>query len=191
MASLDRTHALYRVAEGQAGYFTTAQAEAVGYSSPLIRHHARRGRLEHVRRGIYRLRDFPPGEREDLVVAWLWSEREGVLSHETALSLHQLSDVMPAAIHLSLPAVWQGRRLRVPAALVLHFADVASADRTWWGPVPVTTPRRTLLDAAQVKLEPGLLHQAVVEALERGLVGRTDLVPALDYLAAFRLAPLP
>jgi predicted transcriptional regulator of viral defense system len=41
---------------------------------------------------------FRASEHEELVTAWLWSERAGVMSHQTALSLHGLSDVLPAQI---------------------------------------------------------------------------------------------
>ncbi len=44
-----------------------------------------------MRRGVYRLVHFPVGDHEDLTAVWLWSEREGVFSHETALALHDLS----------------------------------------------------------------------------------------------------
>jgi predicted transcriptional regulator of viral defense system len=63
------------------------------------------------------------------VPIWLWSERVGVFSHETALGLHELSDVLPARIHLTLPAKWRRRRLRVPKGVVVHHADVDRRER--------------------------------------------------------------
>lgn len=55
-------------------------------------HYVHIGRVVRVRRGIYRLVHFPAGEHEELVAAWLWSEPAGVVSHQTALALHGLSD---------------------------------------------------------------------------------------------------
>jgi predicted transcriptional regulator of viral defense system len=89
------------VASGQEGHFTTQQAAEAGCSPPLLRKHIQAGRIVRVRRGIYRLVHFPAGEHEELVVVWLWSERQGVFSHQTALGLHGLSDVLPSKIHLS------------------------------------------------------------------------------------------
>jgi len=43
-----------------------------------------------------------------------------VTSHHTALSLHGLSDVLPAHVHLTVPDAWRQRRLRVPAGIVIH-----------------------------------------------------------------------
>lgn len=138
--------ALYDVAASQEGFFATRQA-AAGYSAPLLAHHRKVGRITRIRRGVYRLVHFPAGEHEDLVVAWLWAEAAAVISHQTALSLHGLSDSLPVRIHLTLPLDWRRRRLRVPKGLVLHYADVQDKERTWVGPMPVTSIRRTLDDA--------------------------------------------
>jgi len=166
---------LYDVASGQEGHFTTGQAADAGYSPQLLRKHIQARRITRVRRGIYRLVHFPSSEHEELVVLWLWSERQGVFSHQTALSLHELSDVLPSKIHISVPASWTSRRLRVPKGVVVHHADVAKSDRSWFGAVPATSPSRTLDDCSSDKISPELLRQAAREALERGLVSKREL----------------
>ena len=167
--------ALYDVAASQEGLFTTRQAATAGYSDPLLAHHQKARRFARIRRGIYRLVQFPPGEHEDLVAAWLWADAVGVFSHQTALSLHGLSDSLPAQMHLTLPPVWQQRRLRVPKGLALHYANVPNKERAWAGPVPMTATPRTLKDCAHAGLTPDLLRQAASQALTRGLVTKTDL----------------
>ena len=63
---------LYRIAESQAGYFTTQQALDAGMDRSTLRHHARPGgRYERVRRGLYRLRHFPSSPHEHVVAGWL------------------------------------------------------------------------------------------------------------------------
>jgi predicted transcriptional regulator of viral defense system len=176
---------LYEVAASQQGLFTTRQAAEAGYSPQLLVHQVRTGRSLRVRRGIYRLVHFPAGEHEELVAAWLWSEQAGVLSHETALSLQQLSDVLPARIHLTLPDAWRPRRFRVPPDVQLHYGDVAADDRTWIGPVPMTGPRRTLNDCAREGLSPELLRQGARQALRRGLVTRSELGDVKEALKPF------
>jgi predicted transcriptional regulator of viral defense system len=167
--------ALYDVAAAQEGLFTTRQAAAAGYSDPLLAHHQKAGRITRIRRGIYRLVHFPPGDHEDLVAVWLWAEAIGVFSHQTALSLLGLSDLLPAQIHLTLPTDWQQRRLRVPQGLALHYGDVPDNDRTRVGVAPVTSTRRTLEDCAQSGLTPDLLRQAASQALTRGLATKSEL----------------
>jgi len=176
---------LYGVAAGQAGLFTTEQAAKVGYSPQLLRHHLGSGRVVRVRRGIYRLVHFPTQEHQELVEVWLWSGQAGVFSHETALALLELSDVLPASLHLTLPSAWKRRRLRTPAGVALHHGDITAAERSWVGPVPITTPARTLNDCAIGGLSPELLRQGSQEALQRGLVGRSELGPVELALEPF------
>lgn len=176
---------LYETAGAQDGYFTTQQAADAGYSSQLLLKHIRAGRVTRTRRGVYRLVHFPSGEHEELTVAWLWTERAGVFSHQTALSLHGLSDVLPAQIHMTLPTTWRHRRLRVPQGVVLHHGEVPSGDRVWFGPVPVTSPRRTLDDCANEHISPEQLRHAARQALRRGLVVKDDLAEVEKALAPF------
>jgi predicted transcriptional regulator of viral defense system len=161
---------LFEVASEQEGLFTTVQAAEAGYSPQLLQKHLHGGRIRRVRRGVYRLVHFPPGEHEDLAAVWLWSGSAGVFSHETALALHDLSDALPSRVHLTVPSDWTRRRLRVPSGVVLHHADVPKGDRSWVGSLPVTSPLRTLADSASGGVAPDLVHQAMDQAVTRGLV---------------------
>ncbi|MEN8148294.1 MAG: type IV toxin-antitoxin system AbiEi family antitoxin domain-containing protein [Planctomycetota bacterium] len=175
-------NALYETASGQAGHFTTAQAAAAGYSPQLLAKHLKATRIRRIRRGVYRIVHYPAGDHEDLVVLWLWSGRAGVLSHETALSLHELSDALPTMVHMTVPRSWRRRRLRVPDGLVLHYADVADGERWWVGPVPVTGPAHTLRDCVAAAVPPDLVRQALDDALDRGLVTRPGIRSVHRYL---------
>jgi predicted transcriptional regulator of viral defense system len=173
--------ALFEIAQGQAGYFITRQAASAGYSPQLLAYLGSK-KVERVRRGIYRLVHFPASDYEDLVVLWLWSEQAGVFSHETALALHDLSDVLPGKVHLTLPAGWRRRRLRVPSGLVLHFADVGGPDRASFAAVPVTAPLRTLRDCIEAAVAPSLVHQAILQARHRGLITAAEEARLHDEL---------
>lgn len=176
---------LFETAAAQEGMFTTKQAADAGYSAQLLVHYVHVGRAARVRRGIYRLVHFPAGDHEELVAAWLWSELAGVVSHESALALHGLSDALPANIHLTLPSAWRRRRFRVPPDVVLHHADVPQNERAWFGAVPTTSARRSLNDCALAGLSPELLRQAAQQALRRGLVTKRELVDVEAALTPF------
>lgn len=150
-----------------------------------LKHHQQSGRLRRVRRRVYRLVHFPAGEHEDLVSLWLWSEQAGVFSHETALALHDLSDALPARLHLTLPAAWRKRRFRLSDPVVLRHADIAHDARTWAGPVPITAVARTLNDLARADVSPEILRQAAQQALRRGLAARGDLLEVERALEPF------
>lgn len=182
-SSVPNWDALYDMAQGQAGYFSSSQAKEAGFSLPLLHYHLTTGKVERARRATFRLRHFPTHPLEEFVVLWLWSGKEGVFSHTTALFLHNLSDVMPSRIHMTLPSVWARRRVKQPEGIVAHYADVPAGDRGWHDLVPVTTPLRTLRDCAETGLSGELYNQAVFEAVKRGLV-TTHQLHGIEPLAA-------
>ncbi len=176
---------LFESAAAQDGLFTTQQAASAGYSPQLLAHHLAAGRMVRVQRGIYRIVHFPAAEHEDLAAVWLWSRHVGVFSHQTALALHDLSGVLPSQVHLTLPAPWKKRRVRVPDGVALHYGDVIERERRWFGPVPATAPLRTLEDCAAEHLPPDLLRGAALDALDRGLVARDELAAVESALEPF------
>jgi predicted transcriptional regulator of viral defense system len=156
-------------ARGQAGYFTTQEAAEHHIGTALLTHHVRSGRLEHVGRRIFRFAQYPPMPRDELVPLWLWSDRHGVFSHETALSLLAESDLSPTHVDMTLPASWRRRRLKLPSpALVLHFQNIPKGDRAEWGPILCTSLVRTLNDCAEAGTEEQYLEQAVRRAVKSG-----------------------
>jgi len=154
-------------AKHQAGVFATYQIDV---SNQVLHYHAKQGNLERIRTGIYRLTHYPRREDEEYVVAYLWSEQEGVLSHQTALSVHKLSDALPNKIHLIVPPSWEERDKKVPKSYRLHYEALGELETQWYDAVPVTTPLRTLQDAATAGVDPDLVEQAIDQARERGLV---------------------
>jgi len=166
---------LFETAAAQAGYVSLRQATAAGYSRQLTQHYVREGRLERIARGLFRLVHFPSTEHEELVPVWLWSEQEGVFSHETALMLHDLSDALPAKQHLTLPSSWKKRRVRPPRGVILHFADLAKESITWFGAVPVTTPLQTIFDCVTDAAPEDFVRQATRQGLRRGLFEKGEV----------------
>ncbi len=167
---LQRWDQLYQIALNQSGYFTLEQAKSVGFSDQGLYYHLQEGRANRVLRGVYRLVQFPHTEQEDLMALWLWSEQLGVFSHITALSLLQLSDILPKGIHMTLPSNWRQRRIKYPQKLLVYYDDVQAEDRTWFGGIPITSVSKTLKDCEQNNLDTDLLKQAQQEAKERGLL---------------------
>ena len=93
---------LYQLAEQQAGYFSTRQARTVGLTRPLLSYYTKTGYLQRIQRGVYRLTRFPEMPLADLFVAWLVAGPRAVISHESALAVYDLTDVLPSEIHLTV-----------------------------------------------------------------------------------------
>lgn len=162
---------VYALAEPQAGFFTTAQAVAAGMDASTVRHHARPGgRFERVGRGLYRLRHFPSGQFDHVYAAWVPLARAGaVVSHETALDLQGLSDLIPDAVDLTLPRAQRGQRPRPGVHLHTTKLPPAPAETHELHGLPVTTPARTIADAFETGTQPDQLELAVRQALARGI----------------------
>ena len=172
--------ALFEIAEGQQGYFTVKQAAAVGYQLGSQAHHAKSGNWVRVERGIYRLARFPQSSEEQLVIYALWSrnragETEGVYSHQTALSIHDLSDVNPAKLHLTVPTTFR-RRAKVPMILVVHRSNLGKKDVEQRQGFAVTRPLRTIADLAVAEsVSRDIIEQALTEGRQRGLITAREI----------------
>lgn len=163
---------LYSIAESQLGYFTAAQAREAGvHQVRLIQLH-QGGDIERVSRGVYRLVRFPVSPLGEYMEAALWPQvrrpdARAVISHVSALALHELSEVSPAKIHITLNPDLRLRRA-VPPQLVLHFASLSPEDVQLVEGVPVTTPERTIRDAHAAHLGPALIRRAIADGRRTG-----------------------
>lgn len=162
---------LFDVASTQHGFFTVVQARRCGFATDLLAHHVRTGRYIRVHRGVYRLRDYPSSPYEDVVAAWLALGRDtAVVSHESALALHDLADAIPGAVHVTVPRA--RRYLRALPNVRLHTTTraLARTDVVEREGVRTTAPIRTILDAAEAGIGPEQIEMAVRQAVRRGLV---------------------
>ena len=169
---------LTALAQTQGGYFTAKQAAEIGYDYPHLDYHVRAGNFIRAGHGVYRLSHVVASEHDDLIRLAFWSRDRGdnpqaVASHETALAIHGLSDVLPSRTHLTVPPKF---RKPGPKGTVLHRGILAPHEVEEREGFLITTPLRTLLDVANETTVPDeQLHKAIVEALERGLVRRSKL----------------
>ncbi len=173
--SLNRKDKLFTVADRQQGYFTSQQAEECGYHRFHFHRLLESGDWVREIRGIYRLVRYPIQERSELVLWALRSrnkqgEPKGVWSHETALDIYELSDVMLAKMHLTVPLNFR-RSIEIPKVLCLHYANLEASDIEERQGYKVTTPLRTLIDIViAVTVADEFIFQAIHQAQERGLI---------------------
>jgi len=161
---------LFEIASEQGGYFKAGEARAFGFSRALLAHHVKSGQFVRMRRGLYRFREYPSSPREQVLIAWLAVGKDrAVISHESALDLLGLSDVVPGVVHLT---VARSRR-HLPSILGVKIHTTARPlrpdERVVRDGMLVTSATRSLLDAAQAGTAPEQIELAVVQAIERGL----------------------
>ena len=111
----------------------------------------------------------------------LWSRGrddrpQAIVSHESALSVHGLGNLLPTRTHLTIPRSF---RKQPPSGCVLHKKELDEDDVEQREGFRVTTPLRTLLDVAE---EGGVtqeqLNEIVSQAITEGVVRRTKLAQA-------------
>lgn len=170
--SQDLRRQLHELAFGQSGFFTAAQALRLGYSYQAQKYHVDHGNWQRVDRGLFRLPGWPSGV-EDTYVRWvLWSGERGAVSHDSALVVHDLSDVSPRRVHLTVPTGFRA----VDDAVVTHEGSLDPEDVESRGSWSVTTVERTLADVAIGDLSQEVVDSAVRDAVERGLTTRRRLL---------------
>jgi predicted transcriptional regulator of viral defense system len=167
---------LYEIATEQGGYFTTKQASGSGYSRALISHHAKSGLFIRVHRGLYRFREYPSSQHEDVLAAWLTLGKDfAVVSHDSALDILGLSDVIPNSINITVPrskrnfTSWPGVKVHTTAKRIMQ-EDTVTRDG-----IIVTSPARSILDAAEAGVAPEQIEIAVAQAINRGLATARQL----------------
>ena len=163
---------LYEIAESQAGYFTANQALEANFNYERLSNNVQSGLFLRIARGIYRLTRFPGSAHEDLFVAWLKTGQNAVISHQSALSVYELSDVLPIEIHVIVPRTASRRRKGIRQ----HTNQLAPDEITQREGLPLTTVARTIADVSMSGLAEELILQAIQEAIQRGLVSKEELL---------------
>lgn len=163
---------LYQIAEAQLGYFTASQAREADLQPAVLAQLANRDVIERVSRGVYRLRRYPSTPLDSLMEAVLWPQAKsgspiGVISNESALAFYGMSEVSPSKIHVTVPSDARIRR-DIPPYLTIHHALLRSDEIRRVDGIPVTTPERSLRDAAASHLGRALLRQAIDDGSRSG-----------------------
>lgn len=182
---------LFQIASRQQGFFTTKQAIEAGYASNVHPFHVKARNWIREMRGVYRISNYPQSERPDLVLWSLWScghsgKPQGVFSHQTALSIYDLSDLNPAKLHITVPPNFR-RFNAIPKALILHKGLVPESDIETMQGFRVTRPPRSILDLiAEKTVSEDFIEQAAKESYDKGYINRSKVKEMKQFSASVR-----
>lgn len=174
----DLRRSLFKLAADQGGYFTAAQAKKIGYSYPAQAHHVSVGNWLRIDRGLFRLAEWIPNVHDDLIRWTLWSRDRAVVSHESALSVHDIGEFESARVHLTVPP---GFSMRDPA-VALHHANLADGDVVERAGFKLTTATRSLVDIAALSADEDQLARTIQEARDGGLLTIRQLQARAEIL---------
>ena len=163
---------LLAAAAAQHGFFTTQQAAEHGISRRALTWRAQHGSAERIAHGLYHLPHWPNGADDELYALQALAPF-GTFSHDTALTLLRLTDIIPSTVHFTIP---ETSRLRPRPGVTLHRSrHGAMTDRTLRDGLWVSTARRALLDAAREGADPDQLVSAARNARLRAMFPPDDL----------------
>jgi hypothetical protein len=178
-----------RIAAGQWGLLTAAQAAREDITRSQLTRLAGAGVLERVERGVYATTSSTD-ENRGLRAAWIAldpaqtaEERlanpvdAGVISHTSAAGLHQLGDLLDDVPEVTYPHRKQTRR-----GIRLHRGDLSEAEITLVKGLPTTTEERTVADLLRDGHDLEHVAQIVGQGVRRGVIDLTDLAEHVEAL---------
>ena len=166
------------VAMDQNGFITFADLRRLSADPVRLRQWHQHGKIDKVGHGIYRFRQIAPTPLDSYMLATLWPSGRGVLSHDSALELHDLCDINPAKVHLTLPPGYWPRR-RGGELYMIHHEALQQEEVTWHEGIRIVTPAVAIRQALDTDVPTHLIRQAIDTARRQGRVSR----PLLDPLA--------
>lgn len=177
--------ALMDVAVDNGGYVTPALVAPLGIPAVELRKMVSRGTLESAGHGVYRVPSLPLDRYDEFILARFWAAGRGVISHDSALLVHDLCDINPTRVHLTIPTSYRISRAGGDRYEV-HHADLEVRHVTQLDAVVLTTIRRTLADVAG-SVPAYLVRQAVEAARQRGGISADEHDRYLDRLRVERV----
>lgn len=174
------------LAQRQLGLITVTQAGELGMTRKMISSRSASGEWVRELPGVYRAALAAVTHAQAALAAVLWAgggplasiPGTGALaSHLAAGARFGLDGVTAERVELWVPG---DRRLRHDSVLV-HRGEIEPVDRRMIGPIPVTSPARTLIDLAGALADEDL-EAAVEDAIHRGLTTPQSVARRLDAL---------
>lgn len=163
--------AVLALAEEQWGLVTRQQVEALGVAWSTLVRHVKRGTVERVAHGVYRIRGTAEPAHLPLRAAWLqlnpavpaWERtpEQGTVSHRSAAALYGFGHLAADVHEFTLAARKQTRR----ADVRLHRATTLASEVAMLEGLPVTRPHRTAADLMADREDPGAVAAVITEAL--------------------------
>ena len=173
------------VAVDNGGYVTPGLVAPLGVPAVELRKMVSRGTLESAGHGVYRVPSLPIDRYDEFILARLWAAGRGVISYDSALLIHELCDINPAKVHLTIPTSYRISRSG-GERYAIHHADLDERDVTRLEAVVLTTIRRTLRDVVG-SVPTYLVRQAVESARGRGAITADEHDLYVDRLRSERV----
>jgi predicted transcriptional regulator of viral defense system len=178
---------------GIGAFFRPSQLKPLGIAYDELRRLVKRGEVEHVARGLYRLSGVEPTEHYTLGAVCA-RVPESIVCLLSALSVHEIGTQLPHQVWLAIPHKADPPRVPGIKVRLLRFSGAAWSHGvlpTKFEGVParITSPARTIVDCFRFERLVGreAALEALYDALRRRTVSTDALMRVLAVLPSRRL----
>lgn len=167
---------LIELAISQGGYFTAKQALKTGYSYRAQNYHLETRAWLKEDRALYRFNFLPHSKEDELIKAYFWSRDkkdipQAVISHESALFIYGLGELIPDKINLTVPKSF---RKKTPKKYLIHKNDLTKKEIEKKDCYKITTIVKTIIDLVE-KIDPEQLRKTIEDAYKKGLISQHEI----------------
>lgn len=174
------------------GILTSGEAKEAGVAYKTLQRMSRVGEIEKLKQGLY----MDTNQMEDDYFLSQFRCKKGILSHETALYFHDLTDRTPLKIMMTIPSGYNTRLLKEKRKYKffyisekLHTIGKIKMETPFGHQVSVYDKERTICDCLKKKDKLDL--DLVTEAVKRYLkIPGADYAKLLEYAEIFNIKDL-
>lgn len=186
---MSRTAEALTFMEGRGGVVRWSDLVGAGFSPGLIASMAEQGKIDCETRGVYTLPDVMADEPEAITARW----GRAVVSHGSALYLHDLSDRLPLSTDITVPREYNASAItRAYPDITLHRCGkgtyplgIQIMEGLTGAPVRVYDPERCVCDILALRKRGEADVQLLKDAVEGYLRGpECDLPKIASYARA-------
>lgn len=167
MSFLTKAELMKRLIEKRNGYLLSGDIADLGISKTYMSEFVKKNNMERIAQGVYMSAD---AWQDDLYILCLRNSKV-VLSHESALQIHELTEREPNGIHVAVPQAYNATHLREQGINVhqskdeLYELGAITAVTKYGNPVKVYDAERTICDMvkSRAKKDPQVFLYALKE----------------------------
>ena len=172
----DKESSLIKLSINQGGYFTAKQALKLGYSYRAQSYYLETGYWVKEDRALYRVHFLPYQKNDELIKAYFWSRDkkdipQAVISHESAIMVHDLGEIIPKKIHLTVPKSFRKKPLE---KYLIYKANIVKNEIENKDFFKVTTVIKTITDLVN-NIDQEQLAKIIGGSYDRGLISQHDI----------------
>jgi len=160
---------IYELAADNYGLITSAQAREIGIANNELVQYAKRGKIEHIGQGLYKLTRYIPTPYDSYAEAVALIGPEAYLHGESVIAMHELAPTNPTYLHIATP-----KRIRRKLPTYLKVLQCAKDNETThYEGIPSQTVAEAIR-SCRGKIMNERLRKATIEARKKGYLTPTE-----------------